>query len=126
MYFRESDSLLNEGIGGQEAVRAVDGFLSSVNRSAVFDTATVAQVTAQPDGVVGQVLEALLARGVLAARQQYRCPEKGCGTLNPTEQVEQAREDGEEYPCQGPCESDLTGKADLEAVTSYQVVALPT
>ncbi|MEA2377375.1 MAG: hypothetical protein QOD13_1282 [Thermoleophilaceae bacterium] len=127
MYFGESAYLLHDGVAGEDVVRAVDAFLGTHNRDAVFDEVAVTKTTKCAQLQVRVVLAAYEARGVVRGRRFLRCPERKCGTLNPADRVAEARAQGDEDPCDGPCGGvDLAAQPELEEVTAYEIISMPT
>jgi hypothetical protein len=125
MCFVESEYLLHNGVAGQAVVEAVDAFLGARNRDSLFDEDLVVVSTRQPRLSVRAALAAYVEHGVLDATRMVRCAEPTCRTLTPANRVEQARKDGDEEPCDGPCRQDLAALADPDVVDAYKLVAMP-
>jgi hypothetical protein len=125
MFFRESEYLLLEGVAGKSVVEAVDSFLGARNRDSLFVEDDVVASTGQPRLSVRAALSAYVDNGVLVASRMVRCPDEACRTLTPADRVEQARADGDEEQCDGPCRQNLAELADPEVVNAYRLVAMP-
>jgi hypothetical protein len=124
MYFTESAYLLNEGVAGKSVIERVDAFLGARDRSDVFDADLVARHVDHPLHDVGQVLAALSQRAVLSQQRMVRCEDPACRTLTPASRVEEARTNGDQEPCDGPCGQNLAAEGG-EVVIAYAVVSRP-
>jgi hypothetical protein len=124
MYFTESEYLLRNGVAGKTTIEAVDAFLSARSRNDVLDAELVARHTDCSIAEVEKVLGGLVTHRALEAQRMVRCTTDSCRTLTPATRVEDARADGDEELCDGPCGEDLAVE-EPNIVEAYKLVAQP-
>lgn len=115
--------LSTEGIGGAKSLSAVAEFLEEGRVGHVYEVAVVARHLELSEQDVRLILDRFEERGVLRSQVMARCPE--CDVLAPWEDLRQAREAGDDYPCAGQCDEDLAQIVDLEQVTTFELLGTP-
>lgn len=129
MYFVASEYLLLDGVAGKTAITEVDAFLGHQDRRSTdeLDASLISRHCDTDVSVadVANILTALEARGVLTSRRMVRCPDHSCRTFTPAEDVDEARVDGDEKPCDGCTSQDLAALDDPDLVQVYRLIATP-
>jgi hypothetical protein len=101
-----TESLIDGGVIGKQRAAEADAYLAKLDTNSVIRPRVMAALTALSPAEVTRVLGAYTTHGTLKANEMVECEE--CGTLTPAEEASEARNAGDECPCDGGCGKDLS------------------
>jgi hypothetical protein len=121
--FNASEYLVQESVAGIGAIERIDQFLASRNINSVVKPRIVAEMTGESQRDVDAVLAAYANHRVLKPQEMVECEQ--CQTMAPLDEVQEATNAGDDYPCPGSCDRDLASRG-LEPQLVYQLINTPT
>lgn len=102
---------------GEDALVKIDQFLAGREQTDELDPRVIALETGVAESQVRRALDEYVVQGVLSTEEVVRCSVDQ--TSAEAALVNEARSDGDVFPCPGGCERDLAADRDAEELTVY-------
>lgn len=120
--FPVTEALIDKGVLGKQAAAEADSYLAKLSTESIIRPRVMAAMTELTITQVERILGEYAVHGILKASEMLECED--CHTLNPADEVSIARNDGDEYPCDGGCDGDLALQ-EAEITLAYQLLDTP-
>lgn len=121
--FPATEALVERGFLGKQAAARLDAHLHERTTTSMLKPSVVAAVIDVRQRDVESALAEYASRGVLSCHEMVAC--QACETMAEAEEVQAAREAGDDFPCYGQCDRDLA-KQEFNVIPTYRLIDTPT